>query len=60
MNHYFKCINIWHGASLRLGDASLLKSSPKGHKWPQQMEYNFIQIYVAKTLKKSSTHEPLT
>jgi len=35
MNHYFKCIDSWHGTSLETEDSSLFKWSPCGHKWPR-------------------------
>jgi len=54
MNHLFKCIGIWHGTSLGPGDLGLYKWSPWGHKWPRP------KGHIAKTFKKTSSHETLT
>jgi len=42
MNHYFKCIDVWQGVSLRPGDSSLFIKSLWGHKWPCLREHSFI------------------
>jgi len=40
MNHYFKCIDIWYGASLVPGDSTLW-----GHKCPGLKEKWFHILY---------------
>jgi len=51
MNHYFRCIDNWPGASLEPRDSSLFKWSPWSHKCSCPKGTQFYKCIQQKPLK---------